>query len=394
MSSALASSNNTTAQAQRAAGRRLSLGYAGLCLLCWLLYAMAGTEWQRGAWRLWEAAYEATLNLWAPMLLGGLVFPWVRWLQPRPLAQRVLLHGTAALLFGVAWQALEFAIAWLLFEPAHAWAQLQQRLLWRAVFGVFVYVALTLGFAGVLHARRAQASALAAAQAESALVRAELAAISGRLNPHFLFNTLNTLLALTRKDAAAAEDALLRFARLMRYVLDTQRANARRVSLRDELDFVRDYLALEALRLGTRLRVEWDIDEHVQDETLPPLTLQPLVENSIAHAIAPRVRGGCVRIGARASTQTGVPDEVQGMTLTVADDGAGCVWPLPASAPTPSAPSTPGPASSARGGGGVGLEALSRRFALDYAGQARLQIHTAPGAGFRVEIFIPFETAA
>ncbi len=93
-----------------------------------------------------------------------------------------MLHAAAALLFGALWLALDFALAWLLFEFEHAIAQLQQRLVWRAVFGVFVYTALTLGFAGVLHSRRAQASALAAAQAESALVRAELAAISGKLN--------------------------------------------------------------------------------------------------------------------------------------------------------------------------------------------------------------------
>ena len=352
---------------------RLGLAYAGLCLLSWLLYAMAGTEWQRGAWRLWEAAYEATLNLWAPMLMGALAYPWVRWLQPRPLLLRLLLHAAAALLFGALWLGLEFGLAWLLFEPEHAMAQLQQHLVWRAVFGVFVYTALTLGFAGVLHARRAQASALAAAQAESALVRAELAAISGKLNPHFLFNTLNTLLMLTRKDAAAAEDALLRYARLMRYVLDSQRSSGDRVTLRDELDFVRDYLALEALRLGPRLQVHWAVDEALLDEPIPPLTLQPLVENSIAHGIAPRVAGGNVHISAQ---------RVDGrLALSVADDGLGCAAPPPLLLP----------AGPARHSGGVGLSALRRRFELDYAGQARLHIHTAAGAGFRVDIQIPLE---
>ena len=241
-------------------------------------------------------------------------------------------------------------------------------MLWRTVWAVFVYLALVLGFGGALHARRAQAAALGAAQAESALVRAELAAISGKLNPHFLFNTLNTLLLLTRKDAAAAEQALLGFSRMMRYLLDSQRGAADRVSLQDELDFVRDYLALEALRLGARLRVEWQIDAQALGDQVPPLTLQPLVENSILHGIAPQVAGGLVRIEARRA-------DGPALQLRVSDDGAGCSWPP---ADPPSAPAS-----------GIGLRSLQRRFELDYDGRARLDVRSAPGAGFRVEILIP-----
>ena len=344
------------------------LAYAGLCLLCWMLYGMAGAEWQRGGWRLWEAAYEATWNLWAPMLLGTLAYPWVRLLQRRkwPATLRTLLHAAAAIAFAAAWQALEYIASWRFFGPDHAQASFEQRVLWRAVWGVFVYGALVLGFGGVLHARRAQASALAAAQADAARVRAELAAISGKLNPHFLFNTLNSLVALTRKDAAAAEQALMRFARLMRYVLDSQRGAADRVALADELEFLRDYLALEGLRLGSRLRVEWQLDPATLDDEIPPLTLQPLVENSIVHGIAPRVGGGTVRIESERLPA--------GLALRVADDGAGCDW----------------AAQQAKGARpGVGLSALIRRFELDYGGRARLAVHSAPGAGFRVEILIP-----
>ena len=86
----------------------------------------------------------------------------------------------------------------------------------------------------------ARAAAVHAAQAESALAKAELSAISGKLNPHFLFNTLNSLIALTRKDAAQAEAALLRFSTMLRYVLDTKRGAEDRVMLSDEIDFLRD----------------------------------------------------------------------------------------------------------------------------------------------------------
>jgi signal transduction histidine kinase len=342
-------------------------GYVALCALSWLLYAMASTEWDLGSWRLWDGIYEATLNLGPPIFLGAFALPWVRWLQgrsTRPMPTTAL-HLTGAMVFAVSWQSLDYLIAWGFFGAEHANATFQQRVLWRAMWGVFAYFVLVSGFGGALHARRAQRVAIAAARAEAALVRAELAAISGKLNPHFLFNTLNSLLILTRKDPSAAEQALLRFSRMMRYVLDTTRAATGHVALTEELDFVRDYLSLESLRLGSRLKVDWQIDPASLDAEIPPLTLQPLVENSILHGIAPQVAGGTVRI----ESHRAGPDS---LSLTVSDDGAGCRWP-PASAH----------------GGGVGLSALRRRFELDFGGAALFNVRSAPGAGFCVEILIP-----
>jgi Histidine kinase len=351
--------------------RRLWLGYAGLCLLCWALYAMAGTEGQRGGWNLWKGVYLATWNMGPAMLLGCASLPWVRWLRrrERTLAQRLALHALGALVFVAAWQALDYAASVWFYGTEHAWATVVRRARGQAMYGVFVYVALMLGFGGALHARRAHEAALSAARAEAALVRAELAAISGKLNPHFLFNTLNSLLMLTRSDPAAAEQTLLRFSRMMRYVLDTTRGATDRVTLQEELDFVRDYLELESLRLGQRLRVEWDIDPATVHDPIPPLTLQPLVENSIVHGIAPQLQGGTVRI---ASQRLDLPDA---LALRVADDGAGCAWPPPAVV----APKT----------GGIGLSALRRRFELDFGGHARLSVRSSPGQGFQVEILIP-----
>lgn len=353
------------------AGRGFWLAYAAGWLLTWALYVLAGTEFQRGFWQIWEAGYQATLTLWAPMLLGTAVYPWVAWLQRRGfgLALQLLLHGAAALLFAAAWLAADYTAAWWLFGPEHAEATLIQSALWRAIWGLIVYLPLAASVVAVLNARRARANAVAAAQAESALARAELALITGKLNPHFLFNTLNSLIALTRKDAKAAEAGLLRFAGMLRYVLSAKREATERVSLREELDFVRDYLALEALRLGPRLAVSWELDEQTLCDEIPPLTLQPLVENSIIHGIAPRPEGGSITIAASRDALT------DGLKLMVKDDGAGC---------------DPARLDAAPGGRrGIGLGALRRRFALDYEGRARLRIHTAPGAGFRVDLWIP-----
>jgi hypothetical protein len=357
-----------------AADRRLWLAYAGICVLCWMLYAIAGTEWLSGSWRAWEAAYEATWNLVPPMLLGVLVLPWVRRLHrdEAPWPARIAAHAVGATAFAAAWQAVEFGLAAALFGRPHALATFEQRILWRTTWAIFVYGALVLGFAGALHARRAHRAAVAAAQAEAALVRAELAAISGKLQPHFLYNTLNSIVLLTRKDPGAAERALLGYSRMLRYLLDADRAPGGRVPLSDELDFVRDYLDLESLRLGSRLAVSWRVDEEAAAEArVPPLTLQPLVENAVVHGIAPRPGPGTVRIACGRDGASGA------LVLEVHDDGAGCDWPPPVRA------------SGRRAG--IGLAALRRRFELDYDGRARFDVRSSPGQGFGVTIAIPAE---
>ena len=256
------SDNIASTTADTGSRRSLWIGYASGCGVAWLLYVLAGAEFQRGLWQLWQAVYQATLALWPPMLLGVGVFPWVRRMQQAQAApaREVALHVLGALVFCVAWQACDYLASTLLYGHVFANVNLELTVLWRGIWGVIAYAAIATAFTAWLQSRRARAASLAAAHAESALARAELAVISGKLNPHFLFNTLNSLIALTRKDAQAAEAALMRFSSMLRYVLDTKRSAADRVPLGDEIEFVRDYLALESLRLGKRLRVEWELD--------------------------------------------------------------------------------------------------------------------------------------
>jgi len=349
--------------------RKAWAAYFGACLLAWLLYVLAGAEFQRGLWQLWEAVYQATLTLWPPMLLGIALYPWVRALgrSDRRFTAELAFHVVAAIAFGLAWMGCEYGTLPWLYGVDHASAMLRQTALWRLIWGVVVYAAITTGFTALLQARRARAAALAAAQAESALARAELSAISGKLDPHFLFNTLNSLIALTRKDPRAAEEALLKFSNMLRYVLDSKRSASGRVPLAEEIEFVRDYLALESLRLGSRLHIDWQLDPATLQDEIPPLSLQPLVENSVLHGVAPRAQGGSISIRA-------ARDADQGLALSVEDDGPGC---------------DPTTLDAAPKGRGIGLAALKRRFALDYEGRARLQVNTAPGAGFRVHLWIP-----
>ena len=349
---------------------RVAWAYAGGCVLAWLLHILANLDAQRGPWSGWEAAYQATWALWPAALLGIALFPWVRWLHARemPAPAQVAAHVAAALLFGALWQLMELGAAWRLYGADHALATLRKALLSREIIGLVVYAGIAIAFTAVLQARRARAGLIAAAQAEAGLARAELAAISGKLNPHFLFNTLNSVIVLTRKNPQRAEEALHQFSQMLRYVLATKRDARDRVALEDELDFVRNYLALEALRFGARLQVDWALDPRTLQDEVPPLTLQPLVENAVLHGVAPRKQGARVAIRSERSAADGA------LHLCVQDDGAGC---------------DASRLGATAGRSGIGLAALRRRFALDFDGRARMAIDTAPGSGFRVDLWIP-----
>jgi two-component system sensor histidine kinase AlgZ len=129
-----------------------------------------------------------------------------------------------------------------------------------------------------------------------ALAEARLQALQARIRPHFLFNTLNAVLSLIRKDSRRAELALEDLAELYRMVMgDTKNLT----TLAREMDLTRQYLGLEQLRLGPRLVVEWRIDEAPRDALVPPLLLQPLVENAVYHGIEPGLAPGKIEIAIR-----------------------------------------------------------------------------------------------
>jgi sensor histidine kinase YesM len=156
---------------------------------------------------------------------------------------------------------------------------------------------------------------LAAERLLKAKSEAELAALQARINPHFLFNTLNSIAALIGDDPAKAEQVLGQLSSLMRYTLQSNRAGV--LSVEDELTIVRGYLEIEQVRLGTRLHYEIDVDPALLHTELPVLLLQPLVENAIKHGIAPKVAGGGVLV-------RGWRDSDANVTIfTISDDGDG-----------------------------------------------------------------------
>jgi two-component system sensor histidine kinase AlgZ len=126
---------------------------------------------------------------------------------------------------------------------------------------------------------------------------ARLAELQARIRPHFLFNALNTALALVRVDPARAEGVLEDLAELFRGVLADEHES---VSLTQEIELARKYLAIDQIRFGARLMVEWELDPAAGSARVPPLVLQPLVENAVRHGIEPTTRGGSIRVRTQA----------------------------------------------------------------------------------------------
>ncbi|MGH9842769.1 MAG: sensor histidine kinase [Blastocatellia bacterium] len=196
---------------------------------------------------------------------------------------------------------------------------------------------------------------------QHSLTEAELRALQAQVNPHFLFNTLNTIADLITSEPEKAELMTERLAEVFRYAL--QRTGINLISVAEEFEFLQTYLSIEQARFGKRLRVEMTVDPQIASARLPSLILQPLVENAIKHGIAPKLEGGTLRIGASGD------DKV--LRLTVEDNGAG--W----------------REAHAGNGHGIGLRNVRERLRTLYESSATMEISTAPGSGTRICITIP-----
>ena len=233
------------------------------------------------------------------------------------------------------------------------------------ISGMFA-VAFSVLVGGIIYARvfyrAAVARAVALERMRSELERAELRALRAQVNPHFLFNTLNSIAALIHENPAAAEDVVTRLADVFRHALTA--SGREHTRLADELDFLRSWLAIEHVRFGDRLRVVEDVEPGLDEVPVPGLLFQPLVENAVRYAVAPRAEGGTITLRVRR--------DPSGTTITaeVADDG-------------------PGFAPGARPrGNGVGLESVRERLRLGGAPHA-FALESEPGRGTRVRITLP-----
>ncbi len=313
--------------------------------------------------------------LWTVLPLALLGVPAARAIErlagnPRPARVLLARHAAYALLYVGGALALWYGLHTLDRQLAGKAADFRPEwvlLGWQALIFDLVYAAL----AGVIHARalarRAERESMRAARAESLRARADLALLRSQLNPHFVLNVLHSLLGLVRRDPALAERALEDLGGLLGYGLRVGREERDRVPLRDEWAFVEAYLELEKMRLGERLDLRLDCDPEALDRWVPCFALQPLVENAVVHAIAPRARGGRLEVSARLDGER--------LRLAVRDDGPG----LPDGPPD---------------GDGLGLRLLRERLAVLYPGDPVLRLDPAPGGGLLATLDLPARRAA
>jgi two-component system LytT family sensor kinase len=306
------------------------------------------------------------VNVAPDLLLAPAVVALVRrapW-GPTPPGRFLLIHLGGAVLFVTASIAL-----WWMAERSLIGGERSQSvravLAWKGFMTLLVYTALCGIGQALAFADRARHEAARAARAELLGVRARLEALRSQLNPHFILNLLHSLAGIAGRDADRAAAMIERLGDLLRYVVRVQKEDADLVAFRDEWRFVLDYLDLESMRLRERLRVERAVDDTALDAVVPPFVLQPLVENAVRHAIAPRAAGGILALTVRRDGQH--------LVLVVEDDG-------------------PGPeVASAAPGSGSGLRLVRERLAAVYGEAASLEVGRSARGGFRAAVRLPAE---
>lgn len=290
-------------------------------------------------------------------------------IRNRPLPVVVAVAIAACLLFALLFSAIE-VMAGNLYDP------LGLRgigLFENAMFDAFVLLAWSAIYFGVHYNRQLAEQREATLEAAARAHQAQLAMLRYQLNPHFLFNTLNAISTLVlRADTEGAERMLSRLAAFLRHTLAGE--PEQKVTLAQEMHSLALYLDIEKTRLGDRLIADFDIEERARAALVPALILQPLVENAIKYAVAPREEGGRIRL--RASVEGKL------LQLMLCDDGPGM-----GRAPK----STHGPSGGGRKGGGVGLENTRARIQALYGGSASLRLADAEPSGLEISILIPLE---
>ena len=220
---------------------------------------------------------------------------------------------------------------------------------------------------GIDYYRKYRERELRASQLETRLAQSRLDALRMQLHPHFLFNTLNSISVLMSEDVTAARRMLTRLSDLLRASLDN--AATHEVSLREELEFLNNYLQIEQTRFHDRLTVRMDIDPAALTANVPNLILQPLVENAIRHGIAPRAQPGVIDIAA--ARENGM------VRLKVSDNGAGL-----------------GSAGAAGLTKGIGLANTQARLEQLYGTNHSFEMRSPNGGGLEVTILIPFRNGS
>ena len=308
---------------------------------------------------IWRAEMVSSI-LWIPLTMG-LFWCVRRYPIGTPPLHRALTVLMAAvigviLLRAAAVIALNDWIGWYDTMPA------LPALLWKSVLNNFLMSWMIIGVAHALvFAERDQRRRRQAQELETQLANARLGALAAQLNPHFLFFTLNSIAEMVHRDADVADRMLVGLGALLRQSLCSEQLHE--VRLGDELELLDCYVDIEQMRLGDRLRFRREIPDEALAARVPHLLLQPLVENAIRHAIAPRPSPGNVSVR--------VERESDRLVLEVADDGDGHDEP-------------------AAKGAGIGLSSTRARLQALYGDDHSFSVQRRPEGGTVARVVVPY----
>ena len=287
-----------------------------------------------------------------------------------PLLTLIVVAVVASYVVSMAWTAIDNLLA----GPVYSSFGLRPptyrtvvQLFNGTVYNAFTMLAWSVLYIGIRYYVALQAERERSLRAESAAQRAQLEALRYQINPHFLFNSLNavsTLVTEHRNDEAAR--MLSRVSDFLRLTLTAPVRDE--IALAEEVDYVRRYLEIERVRFGDRLRVEIDVDADAWEASIPVFVLQPLIENAVRYAVAPRESGGSITVEA---VRTG--DRVR---ISVVDDGPGL-----------------GNGAAGNGAGRIGLANTRDRLRALYGDRGRLELESGPGGGTRATIEVPYARA-
>ena len=202
------------------------------------------------------------------------------------------------------------------------------------------------------------------------LLEARLDALQRQINPHFLFNTLNSITSLVRSQPELARELIVKLANILRVLLKDREAF---LPLSEELQFTDDYLDIEVVRFGNKLKVVKEIADDTLDIVVPGMLLQPLIENSIKHGLEPRISGGTVTLRSRITNEGRLMVEVE-------DDGVGMAPERDNASPVSGLVSV---------GTGIGVRNVRERMEVLYGNLASVEINSRPGRGTKVTLLMP-----
>jgi two-component system, LytTR family, sensor kinase len=285
---------------------------------------------------------------------------------------RLFLHVLAGIFFSLAHLSLSTLYLYYGYNWIESGSYINpQKLLWGMFIwnfqtGIVVYWLLIIISHALHYYYRYREREMRAAQLEAYLAQAQLQALKMQLQPHFLFNTLNSISALIHKDSEAADKMVTRLGDFLRLTLKD--SGAQEVTLQQELDFLKCYLEIERIRFQDRLTVDMEIEPETVNARLPNLILQPIVENAIRHGIATRIAPGHIEI--RTERKNGL------LRTQVKDNGPGLQL----------------DANSGKLKEGVGLANTRVRLERLYGQSHRFELANAPEGGLVVTLEIPFVT--